>query len=141
MIYTKSQELDVPGVKKKASWYFRMASRVTRLSNLGFFRQRYIRNKIWDVLSSTITVSHYSATFYDNSGRVQKYASRLKRIWWFGQPTLTDADDAKTLLIIPVTINYVIINQLSLNLVDICFDNMLQILCKSFAMLRKNFEE
>ena len=43
---------------------------------------------------------------------------------------LTDADDAKMLLDIPFPMNYVIINQLALNLIDTCLDNMLQILSK-----------
>ena len=42
-----------------------------------------------------------------------------------------DTDDAKMLLDIPFPMNYVVIDQLTLNLVDICLNNTLQILCKS----------
>ena len=50
----------------------------------------------------------------------------------------TDEDDAKMLLDIPFQMNYVIIDQLALNLVDICFDNTLLISCESFAKKWKN---
>ena len=33
----------------KSSWFFRMASKITRLSNLGFLFYGYIKNKIWNV--------------------------------------------------------------------------------------------
>ena len=51
----------------------------------------------------------------------------------------TDSDDAKMLLAldIPFPMNYVIIGQLALNLVDICLDNKLQILCKSLLCFAK----
>ena len=49
----------------------------------------------------------------------------------------TDTDDAKMLLEILFTTNYVIIDQLALNFVDICFDNTLQILCKSLLYFAK----
>ena len=49
-----------------------------------------------------------------------------------------DVDHAKMLLGINFPMNYVIIDQLVFNLVDICLDNMLQILCKSiYALLQK----
>ena len=54
----------------------------------------------------------------------------------------TKTDDAKTLLVIPFPMNYVIIDKLALNLVDICLDNTLQILCKSllyFAAIGKHY--
>ena len=41
---------------------------------------------------------------------------------------LTDPDDAKILLGISFLMNYVLIDQLVLNLVDICLDNTLQVL-------------
>ena len=43
----------------------------------------------------------------------------------------TDADDVKMLLDIPFPMNYVIIDQLALNLADIFLNNTLQILSKS----------
>ena len=49
----------------------------------------------------------------------------------------TDANDAKMLLDIPVRMNYIIIDQLALNLVDFCFDNTLQILFESFLCFAK----
>ena len=49
----------------------------------------------------------------------------------------TDAGDAKVLLDISFPMNYVIIDQLAWNLVDICLDNMLQILCKLCYALQK----
>ena len=49
----------------------------------------------------------------------------------------TDADDAKTLLDVPFPMNYVMIYQLTWNLIDICLDNMLQILCKSLLCFAK----
>ena len=49
----------------------------------------------------------------------------------------TDADDAKMLLDIPLSMNYVIIDQLVLNLVEICLDNTLQIICKSLLCFAK----
>ena len=52
----------------------------------------------------------------------------------------TDTDDANMLLGIPFPMNCVIIDQLALNLVAICLDNMLKILCKSllcYAEIRK----
>ena len=66
---------------------------------------------------------------------VQKYVGRFitKRICWRS----TDSDDAKMLLEISFPLNCVIIDQLALNLVDICFDNMLQISCKSLLCLAK----
>ena len=50
---------------------------------------------------------------------------------------LTDSDDAKMLLDIPFPMKYVIIDQSALNLVDICLDNKLQILCKSLLCFAK----
>ena len=47
----------------------------------------------------------------------------------------TDAEDAKMLLDILFSIDYVIVGQLGLNLVNICLDNTLQIFCKSFLCL------
>ena len=44
---------------------------------------------------------------------------------------------ANMLLEIPFPMNDVIIDQLALNLVDICLDTTLQILCKSFYLLQK----
>ena len=41
----------------------------------------------------------------------------------------TDADEAKMLPDISLVMNYVIIDHLELNSVDICLDNMLQMLC------------
>ena len=52
----------------------------------------------------------------------------------------TDADDTKMLLDFPFPMNYLIIDQLALNSVDICLNNTLQILCKlllSFAQIGK----
>ena len=49
----------------------------------------------------------------------------------------TDAGDAKMLLDIPLSMNYVIINQLVLNLVEICLDNTLHILCKLLLCFAK----
>ena len=49
----------------------------------------------------------------------------------------TNADGAKMLLDIPFSMHYVKIDQLALNLVDICFDNTLQILCKSLLCFAK----
>ena len=48
-----------------------------------------------------------------------------------------NADDAKMLLDIPFPMHYVIIDQLALNLVDICYDNTLEILCKSLLCFAK----
>ena len=42
----------------------------------------------------------------------------------------TDADDAKMILDILFPMNYVTIDQLALNLVDICLNSTLQMLCK-----------
>ena len=50
---------------------------------------------------------------------------------------LTDADDAKILLDIPFLMNYVIINQLALNLIDTCLDNMLLLLSKLLQCFSK----
>ena len=50
---------------------------------------------------------------------------------------LTDADDAKMLLDIPFPRNYVIIDQLALNIVDICLRKTLQMLCKSLLCFAK----
>ena len=44
----------------------------------------------------------------------------------------TDPDDANMLLDIRFPMNHVITDQLSLNLVDICLNNTLQISCRSF---------
>ena len=54
----------------------------------------------------------------------------------------THADDAKMLLLdIPFTMNHVIIEQLALNLVDICLNNMLQIyIMEIVTMFCKNLE-
>ena len=49
----------------------------------------------------------------------------------------TDPDDAKMPLDIPFPMNHVIIDQLTLNLVGICVDNMLKISCKSFLCFAK----
>ena len=49
----------------------------------------------------------------------------------------TDADDAKVLLGIPIPMNYLIIDQLVLNSVDICLDNTLQISGKSLLCFAK----
>ena len=49
----------------------------------------------------------------------------------------TDADDAKILLDISFPMNYEIIDQLALNLIDICLGNTLQILCKSLLCFAK----
>ena len=48
-----------------------------------------------------------------------------------------DTDDAKMLLDIPFPMNYVLIEQLSLNLGDVCLDNTLQMLCKSLLCFAK----
>ena len=51
-----------------------------------------------------------------------------------------DADDVKMLLDIPFPMNYVIIDQLALNLVDIVLNNTLKTSCKSllcFEMIEK----
>ena len=45
----------------------------------------------------------------------------------------SDAEDANILLDTPFPMSNVITNQLALNLVYICFDNMVQILCKSLV--------
>ena len=55
---------------------------------------------------------------------------------------LTNAewDDAKMLLDIPFPMNYLVIDQLALNLVGICLDKTLQISCKllpSFVKIEK----
>ena len=47
----------------------------------------------------------------------------------------TDVDDAKMFLDIPFRMNYVLINQLALNLVDTCVDITLQILCIALQKL------
>ena len=44
---------------------------------------------------------------------------------------LINVQDAKMLLDIPFPMNNVIIDHLALNLVDICLDNKLQILCEN----------
>ena len=49
----------------------------------------------------------------------------------------TDADDAKMLLDIPFPIDFVLIDQLALNLADICLDNTLQILLYRCYVLQK----
>ena len=49
----------------------------------------------------------------------------------------TAANDIKMLLDIPFSMNYVINDQLALNLLDICLDNTLQVLCKSLLCFAK----
>ena len=49
----------------------------------------------------------------------------------------TDTDDAKMLLDIPLPMNYVMIDQLALNLLDICLDHTLQLLYKSLLCFAK----
>ena len=49
----------------------------------------------------------------------------------------SDTYDAKMLLDISFPMNYVIINQLSLNLVDICLHDTLRIICKSLLCFAK----
>ena len=49
----------------------------------------------------------------------------------------TKPDDTKMLLDILFPLNHVIIDQLVLNLVNICLDNTLQISCKSFLCSAK----
>ena len=53
---------------------------------------------------------------------------------------LTDTDEAKTLLDIPLIINCVIIDQLAMNLVDICLDNMLKLLLRRSLDLCQRLE-
>ena len=81
----------------------------------------------------------YSATSCGNSARVQKCASRLPYkthlIAWS-----SDEDDARMLVGILSPMNSVMNDQLTLKLVDVCFDNALQI-CKIVAELCKNFED
>ena len=80
-------------------------------------------------LTSTTTSSYYySATFCDNSDCLQKYANRFitKRIWYHGQPM----QKMQNLLNVPSTMNTGLNDWLRLNLVDICLDNALQVLCK-----------
>ena len=48
-----------------------------------------------------------------------------------------NAGDARMLLEIPFSTNYVIVDQLALNLVDICPDNTPQISCKSLLCFAK----
>ena len=48
-----------------------------------------------------------------------------------------DEEDAKTLLHIPFPINNAIIYQLNLNLVEICLDDTLYILCRSSLCFAK----
>ena len=83
----------------------------------------------------TTTTNHCLATFLDNSEKVQKYAGHFntKRIL----ARSADPDDAKMLLDIPFSINHIIIDQLALNLINICLDNRLQISCKSFLCFAK----
>ena len=53
-----------------------------------------------------------------------------------------DTDDAKMLLEIPFPMNYVLIDQLALNIVDNGLDNTLQILCESLLCFAKiNWED
>ena len=49
----------------------------------------------------------------------------------------TDADNAKELVDVRFLMICAIIDQLALNLVDICFDNTLQILCILYYALQK----
>ena len=53
----------------------------------------------------------------------------------------SDVDDAKMLLDIPFPMSQVITDQLAFNLVDICLDNTLQILCNSLLCFAKNWED
>ena len=49
----------------------------------------------------------------------------------------THEEDAKMLLDIPSPVNDVVNDQLTLKLIDICFENMLLILCKSLLYFEK----
>ena len=49
----------------------------------------------------------------------------------------TDQEDARILLDISFRMNNVINDQYTLKLVDICFDDTLQIICKSFLYFAK----
>ena len=47
----------------------------------------------------------------------------------------TDEENAKMLLSIPFPINNIMNNRLALNLIDICFDKMVQMLCKDWKIV------
>ena len=83
--------------------------------------------------TSVTTTNHYLATFYNDSESAeicQLFKHKTHLMVWS-----TGSDDAKMLLDIPFPMNQVITDQLAFNLVDICLDNMLQILC--FAKIGK----
>ena len=70
-------------------------------------------------------------TFYNKCRNMPAYKKHLM-VW------STGADDGKMLLDIPFPMNQVITDQLAFNsLVNICLDNMLQILCNSLLCFAK----
>ena len=120
-----------------------MSSKVTRLSNLGFFFEGYIKNKIWRVpqLQHPINIQQHPINIQQLSGTTVRACRSMPTV------LIQNAFDgmvwylmANMLLDIPFPMNNVIIDQLALTLVDICLDNTLQILCKSmlcFARIQK----
>ena len=101
------------------------------LANLGIFFQGYIKNKMYLNYNSQSLSCNFLQQHLECRNMLTVLIRNRFEVW------STDADDAKMLLDIPFPMSQVITDQLAFNSVNICLDNMLQILC----MLCKNWED
>ena len=114
-----------------------------------FLRQPQQPITIQQLSATATTANHYSATFCDSHNsqslfsnflRQQRDSAEIYQSFWHKTHLMvwsTDTDDAKMLLDIPLPMNYVMIHQLALNLLNICLDHTLQLLYKSLLCFAK----
>ena len=116
---------------------WQIITRSWSVTSLNFFIFHFRPNSRPNSSSSTLitTASNYSATFCDNSERVQKYASRFttiaKLIWWQGQTTKKMPKCCWALL------SRWRMTSVHFEIGYICFDNTIQILCISLLCSTK----
>ena len=105
-----------------------MASKITRLSSLGLFLSRIHKNMIWEKPQPQHPVFIQQLSVRECRLPVVLVRNAHLMAW------STDSEDAKVWLDTPSPMDNVMNDQLALNLVDICLDNM-KVLCKSLLCL------